>query len=242
VSFVISAFVLLMLKRPSNKVTPATSIQTTESQAMKRRNTFIKDISLAFTLLRRHQTLFVAIISLGVVNFAWSTVFMIGMPLLVKNNFHQGIGLYGLLTGAYGIGNVINLLVTGGVRLRRSVRIMFLGQIILGIGFLLLSTASIIPLAILGTIVAAFGSPMGDLVLLNTIQSDFPPQHVGKVYSFRFFVGNLGLSLGLLISVALYKVLPVSTVMLLASISIVVVGIVGIMMKTVIYPTKLRLS
>ena len=239
VSFIISAFVLLILKQPFDQVTPVNSIPTTESRVMNSHNTFVKDISLAFTLLRRHQKLFTAIISLGVVNFLWSTVFMIGTPLLVKNNFHQGIGLYGVLTGAYGIGNVVSLLATGGVGFRRNIRIMFVGQIILGIGFLILSTTSDIPLAILGIIVAAFGSPMGDLVLLNMIQSDFPSEHVGKVYSFRGLVGNLGLSVGLLVSVALYKVLPIATVMLLASTLIVIVGVVGIMTQTVVYRAKI---
>lgn len=80
---------------------------------------------------------------------------------------------------------------------------------------------------------------MGDLVSLNMIQSDFPSEHVGKVYSFRGLVGNLGLSVGLLVSVALYKVLPIATVMLLASMLIVIVGVVGIMMQTVVYRAKI---
>ncbi|QSO51999.1 MFS transporter [Alicyclobacillus curvatus] len=235
-TFAISAAILFTLKR---EFTPAISvplipaptilaplIPPPSSAKTSGVNPFLTEVPNSFRLLWRNRSLFRAIVSLGLVNIAWSTIFLLGTPLLVERGFHHGISDYGLLSAAYGIGNVLSLLFTVGSRFRQNIVIMYIGQVVMGLGFLVLSTAPTLSVAGIGIIIAAFGSPMGDLLLLNIIQRDFPPKQIGKIYSLRNLVSNFGLAIGLLASVYLYKVLPISSVMLTASVYIIFVGLI----------------
>ena len=137
-------------------------------------------------------------------------------------------GAYGLLVSAYGVGNIMSLFVVGGSTRHYTLRVMYIGQVILSLGFLLLSFAPMLTIAMCGALIAAFGSPMADLILLRMIQTEFPPEHISKVYSVRILISIAGLALGQLLSVPLFRVLPLREAMALCSGLIMVVGITGL--------------
>ncbi|GHO64618.1 MFS transporter [Ktedonobacter sp. SOSP1-52] len=221
-SFGISACALFLLgsrfvMKPAVKV---------ESAAV--RWSLSSDLVQMFGLLKEHRRLMWALLSLGLGNIAWSAVFMVGAPLLVSLVLKGDAGAYGLLVSAYGVGSIVSLFVVGGPTRHSTLRVMYIGQVILSLGFLLLSFASTLTLALCGALIAAFGSPMADMILLRMIQTEFPPEHIGKVYSMRMLISIAGLALGQLLSVPLFRVLTLRDAMALCSSLILVVGITGL--------------
>lgn len=222
-SFCISALALFMLGRHF----VAAPIDSTVP--LSRQQHIFADIAQMFRLLWGHRALTWALVSLGISNIAWSAVLMIGAPLLVSVSLKGDAGAYGLLVSAYGIGNIISLFVVGGPSRRYTLRTMFIGQLMLGAGFLVLGFASSLPIAMCGALLAAFGSPMGDLIMLTIIQTDFPSAYVGKVYSMRMLLAVSGLALGQLLATPLYHFVPISFAIALCSALILVVGLAGLL-------------
>ena len=62
--------------------------------------------------------------------------------------------------------------------------------------------------------VTAIGGPMADLMLLRLIQTGFPPDQIGKVYSFRFTLSKSAQGLGLILAPALYAAFGARSVLL----------------------------
>jgi DHA3 family macrolide efflux protein-like MFS transporter len=230
ISFAISA---LVLGRIGSRVITGDTRSVSSAQ---RTHSPLAGVRMAFARLWHHRSLRWAVFSLGLINMAWSAAFMMGLPLLAKESLHGGVTAYGLLSGAYGVGNVLSLLVSGGMAFRRRLKIMFVGQLILGIGFLIVAMSSGMALALVGTMVAAFGSPMGDLIMLTMIQTDFP-NDIGKIYSVRSFVGSMGLAVGLLAAVPLFRFFSPSFGIGLCALAIVATGTIGMFRLDGIQPT-----
>ncbi|MBO0792282.1 MAG: MFS transporter [Ktedonobacteraceae bacterium] len=186
------------------------------------------DLVQMFGLLKQHRRLMWALLSLGLSNIAWSAVFMVGGPLLVSTVLKGDAGAYGLLVSVYGVGSILSLFAVGGSNRHYTLHAMYIGQVILSLGFLLLSFAPMLTIAMCGALIAAFGSPMADLILLKMIQTEFPLEHIGKVYSVRMQISIAGLALGQLLSVPLFHLLALRDAMALCSCLILLIGITGV--------------
>ncbi|GLV57761.1 MFS transporter [Dictyobacter sp. S3.2.2.5] len=187
------------------------------------------DIRGAITLVGRHKPLSWAISLNGVMNLAWSASFVIGVPLLVNQVLKSNVGALGLIIGAYGVGNVISNLVMGSVHIRRPIPIIFVGKIIVGLGFLVLAWAHSLPLAVLASAGAAFGGPMGDITMLTIMQTELPVAQLGKVYSLRMVLANVGASLGLLAAVPMFAHVSVMVGISICAVLMIVLGVAGLL-------------
>lgn len=223
VSFALSALSILVLVRHF----PARNIQAVE-QKSERKGQIFTDMRVALRHLRAHRTLAWALGSLGLINIAWSATFLIGVPLLVARMPGASAGTYGLIVGAYGVGNVLSLFLTSNLARTRNLHLMFGGQIVLGVGFLLIGIATTPLLAMIGAAIAAFGSPVGDLIILTMIQTDFPPEHVGKMYSLRRLIAGTGMMLGSALAAPLFASLNIPTGIMLCSFAILLIGSVSL--------------
>ncbi|KZE67159.1 hypothetical protein AWM68_04690 [Fictibacillus phosphorivorans] len=221
-TFVVSAIALTFIRKSFLKTD-----DHLQSKPTHKVQTPLRDLTQAFILLRHHKLLVWALISLGLVNLCWGAVYMVGVPLLTEKVLNESIASFGLIGGAYGVGNIISLLVVGNMK--RNMVYMYIGHLILGIGFIVIASADTLWVALLGAVIAAFGSPMGDILLLTIIQTDFPETQIGKIYSFRSLIGGLGLSLGTLLASMFYRLLPISVVMFIFSAIIIGIGLSGIM-------------
>lgn len=221
-TFLFSALVLLFLKPAFPKPLPRSPERNLEKHSL------LADIGESLRLLRGHKTLCWALVSLGLVNISWSAVYLTGIPMLAAHQLSANIGAYGVIVGAYGIGNLVSLFVLSMLPFRMNILMMFIGHLILGIGFLLLSTSSTLGVAIFATALAAFGSPMGDLIMLNMIQSDFPTAHIGKIYSLRRLISGMGLLVGSLMAVPVFKWVAIPLGIQMFTGLIFVVGVVGV--------------
>jgi MFS transporter, DHA3 family, macrolide efflux protein len=206
---------------------PARKPQATERKSERQGHIFA-DIRVALHYLREHRALAWALGSLGLCNIAWSATFLLGVPLLVARMPGANAGTYGLIVAAYGIGNVLSLFFTSNLARAHDLRPMFGGQIVLGLGFLIIGIASTPILAMIGAAIAAFGSPVGDLILLRMIQTDFPAEHVGKMYSLRRLIAGTGLMLGSALAAPLFASLNIADGILLSSFAILLIGAVSL--------------
>ena len=136
-------------------------------------------------------------------------------------------GAYGLIVGAYGIGNVIGNIIIGSLTIHRRVAMLFAGRLVLGGGFFIMALATRLPVAMLGAAVAAIGGPMGDIVMLTMIQHDLPANQIGKVYSLRLTVSSAGMALGLVLAGPLYALLPIPAAIAVCALLITATGAVG---------------
>jgi MFS transporter, DHA3 family, macrolide efflux protein len=146
------------------------------------------EIIESIRLVRTQQPLAWALALVSIVSLAWSAAFTVGIPLLADRVLRGNIGAYGFIVGAYGVGNVLSNLVIGSLVVRRKELMLFSGEIVLGAGFLILAFAPNLLIALLGSAFAAIGGPMGDLMLLTMIQTNFPPEQIGKIYSLLMLI------------------------------------------------------
>ena len=187
------------------------------------------EIAGALRLVRSHSPLLWALVSNGLMSVVWGIAFIIGAALLADRVLGGNVGAYGLIVGAYGVGNVMGNLVLGSLTIRRRVALIFTGKLVLGAGFLILASAPTLPVALLGSAFAAIGGPMNDIMTLTMIQTDLPADQVGKVYSLRTTLESLGLSLGLLLAVPLFAYLSIPLVIVSCALVMIAMGVAGLL-------------
>ncbi len=231
ITFAVSALSLVLIKRYFD----AQNVSNRQAETDSTITSFKADVIEAIHLLRNHTILKWSLVSLGLVNFAWGIAYMVGASLFTKQVLMEDVGVYGLLGAMYGVGNIISLFIFGSGG--RNISRMFVGQMILGIGFLIFAFSHSFLVASIGIVIAAFGSPIGDLILLTLIQTEFPSKHIGKIYSIRALIGGTGLSLGALVAGPLFSLLSIPIVIAACAIFIVCVGATGIVCLQV---TKVR--
>jgi MFS family permease len=180
----------------------------------------LADICKGARLVRDHERLLWALCIYLAGNFAWSIAYMIGFPLLAKQLLGDTVGTYGMMVASYGLASVLSNFVMGFIATRRHMLAITTGNTFFCFGFLIVAGAQTLPIACAGCAFAATGGPVGDLMLIQMIQSDMPREDLGKVYSLRAFVSSVGCAIGLLLAPAFYSLLSAS----------VGIGVCGIMM------------
>lgn len=189
----------------------------------------LQDSISGMRLVSAHRMLLWSMIAIGISNLVWSIVFVVGVPLLVIHSLGNSVGAYGLIVGAYGVGNVLSNLVVGSLRIKRRALTIFLGKGVLALGFLLLAFSTTVPMAIIACALAAVGGPMGDIMVLTMLQTDLPSDQIGKTYSLNMLLSNMGASLGFLIAVPLFSLVNVPLGIALCSLVLLAVSISGLL-------------
>jgi predicted MFS family arabinose efflux permease len=151
----------------------------------------------------------------------------VGVALFTEQRMQGNVGAYGMLVAAYGVGNVLSNLVVGSLTIRRRARTLFLGKIILGLGFWLFTFSPNLPFAMACMALAAVGGPMGDIMLLIMIQEDFPSDQIGKIFSTLMTLSSAGASLGLMLAGPLFKLTSVPTGITLCALLMLLIGAAG---------------
>ncbi|MEL6527705.1 MAG: hypothetical protein AAFQ07_18545 [Chloroflexota bacterium] len=112
--------------------------------------------------------------------------------------------------------------------IKRRAFVMFSGMIILGAGFVLLAWSPSLPLAIVAIFLASLGAPMEDLMMLLYMQEDIPDNSLGKIYSLRVVLSELGYSFGVASAALIYGWMSVPMGMTLAALAVVACGSLGV--------------
>jgi MFS family permease len=222
VSFALSALAVLSLGRRFAWKPPHLNV------ASSGRAGVWQEMREAIGLIYRHRLLWYTLLTLGIVTLAWSMALTLGAALLAARVLHGGVGAYGLIVGAYGVGNVASNIVIGSLHIRRQPLLIFGGKLILGAGFFLLALSPNLPFALITAAIAAVGGPMSDLPLQRLVQLEIPPAQLGKVFSLRNLIGEGGFMLGLLLAPVLFATLPVRTTIVLAAAVTAGAGFIGL--------------
>jgi Arabinose efflux permease len=222
VSFVISAVAILLLGR--RFVWKAKSVPFTQPGIAGVWHDIVEGVHLMWA----HRPLAWALITNGIINIAWSIAFIVGVPLLAQRVLSGNVGAYGLIVGAYGVGNVISNIVMSTIAVQQRVPFIFLGKIIVGGGFLVMASATNLPIAMVGAALAALGGPMEDMMMLLMIQTELPAMHVGKIYSVRMVLSSVGASLGFAVAIPAFAHLSVQVTILLSAALFIGTGLAGL--------------
>ncbi len=180
------------------------------------RRSLVSEIRGAWILVLRERRLLVGLGQIAVWNVGLSPALQVGVALLVTNEFDGGPALLGYATGAYGVGNVASNLLFARFRVKRVSRMLHLGGVTAALGWIAVAFSTEVPVLLVLIALTAFGGPMTDLMLLRLIQTRFPADQIGKVFSFRYTVSRAANGLGLMLAVPVYAALGVRPAIVVA--------------------------
>ncbi len=158
---------------------------------------------------RRHPLMAWVLATAGVLNGTWFLALFLALPLMLARD---GIGLagFGLVISAYGVTNLAANLVLGSRPMPvRPARQVCAGNVVLGIGTLLIAASHALPPewrlvgAMAGAAAGAAGGPMQDIPVAVLRQTAFAAPDVPAVMRAHLGVSQLGLLLGMLVAPAL---------------------------------------
>ena len=173
------------------------------------RGSLVSEIRGAWRLVMRERRLLFGLGQVAVWNLGLSPALQLGVALLVTGEFDGGPALLGYATGAYGVGNVASNLVLTRVRVKRTSRLLHLGGLTAALGWIAVASSTQVPVLLVMIALTALGGPMTDLMLLRLIQTQFPVDQIGKVFSFRYTISRAANGLGLMLAVPVYATLGV---------------------------------
>lgn len=189
-----------------------------------------------FRAVRRHKLMWFALRTTGIINGAWYAAYFIGLPLLITQaGLSNGVTAFGLVISAYGATNLLANLLVGSLDVRRHPTLLvYVSNIIVGLGILLLAgcalllpqdwlLAGLVPSAML----SAFGGPMKDITLATLRQTELPQADIPPAMRAFVSLGQLGTLTGLLASPLLFALAGVPGTVLLCGAAILGVGLAG---------------
>jgi len=185
------------------------------------------DIGEAAGLVRRNAVLSFFLMNQVVSNAAWAATFNVGAALLASRVLERGVGSYGLILGAYGVGNILGNVVIGNMTFTRPALLLSASRIVQAVGISVIALSGSLQVAMAGSFIAALGGPMGDLMLLAVMHRDMPAGQIGKVYALRMTIAGIGVFAGLLLAGPLYSVLAVKAGIALCAAVMAASGIAG---------------
>ncbi len=233
-SFVISALAVFLMGKRFVWQAPG----DVEKQRTGGLGRLFGEIGEGMRLVRAHSVLFWSMMAATLSNMVWGIAFVVGVPLLVARNLGNGVGTYGLIVGAYGVGNVLSNLVLGSLTIKRRALSIFLGKSILGLGFLLLGLSSSVPMALLVSAFAAIGGPMADIMIVTMLQTELPAEQIGKAYSLHMVLESAGVSLGLLLAVPFFNLVSVPLGIASSAALLLLTGLAGMLYFGLRHPSS----
>lgn len=119
-------------------------------------------------------------------NLAWPT-FTLAVPFAVAHRYHHGVGEYGLVLGAFGVGNLIGNVMCAGIT-GHLARWCALAWTFAGLGFVALAAASTYPMFL--TTAAAIGmcTPVANVTIDTNIAVTVPQPLLARVYTAQRFL------------------------------------------------------
>lgn len=190
-------------------------------------------------LLFRDRVMTILMLSNAMVNGPWMVTLMLGVALLVKVYDPRFLGIqdlaaYGVIMGAYGVGDLCANLYVGSVRFRRPLQVMYLGYVAMGGGFVLMALATwavqpgwLLPAMMVAAVIAGIGGPFFFIPMITRLQTVFRGADIARVFRIRLAVMagmQLIASLG---GTALFERFGPSMTVLGSGLFILAVGVVG---------------
>lgn len=162
---------------------------------------------------------------------AWNLVLIIGFPLLVHHITGGDARYFGLVMATYGVGNFIGALYFGNMERVQLWKMFFGGELLLGIGFLLIGIAPTVNWIIIAAAVSGFVAPMNDLAFVDTIQQKFKVSDIAKMHRLRL-ASESGMTLVYtLMSPMIIKLTSVRALIIMGGFVFIIAGGIGLLFK-----------
>ena len=145
---------------------------------------------------------------------AWGLVYGLGIALLIHEMSPKNVKAFGMVMGAYGIGNVISAIGFGSYERKHPERLIYLGLLWLGVCFVIMSITTSFPLLLLITAITAVGGPMNDLPFYDLVQREYAIADLPRIFRIRMIFENLFTLLFMLVSPFLFHHFPIRTVIM----------------------------
>jgi hypothetical protein len=216
-SFAVSAFAVKSLHR-----------ELPEQSFVHAKTNLIESVLSGFRLMKNDREIQFIIVGKAIISGAWSMILPLGIALMIQQDHPGDVQAYGFLLASYGIGNLMSALVLANLDIRLPIRTMGRGFLLIGAGFAAMALFKSLPLMMLCAAISAVGGPMNDLAHLDIFQHKFKPEKLVQVVRFRMTMECAGILICLLIAPELYHLFPARVVMEIASLVILLVGLVGI--------------
>jgi hypothetical protein len=181
--------------------------------------------------VRRHPALRFVISTSPLASSLWWLVLPLGMTLLVHQRRPDDVGALGWLVCAYGVGNLGCNLVVGSARVAHPFRLMLLGRMTAGVGFVALALAPSYPLMLLSSALAASGGPMTDLGYLALLQRSGDRRHIARTYRLGMSIDYFGIMLVFLASPWIFRWLGPAPAILGCGLLIFISGAAGLAVR-----------
>ena len=134
-------------------------------------------------------------------NGPWMVALSLAIALIVTEYRPTFLGFgdlaaYALVMGAYGVGDVSGNIVAASVRFRRPLSTMFLGYVVMGIGFSWLAARRsgccrptvLLPAMMIGGLLAGLGGPFFFVPMITRMQTVFHGHDIARVFRLRLVV------------------------------------------------------
>jgi MFS family permease len=163
------------------------------------------------------------------VNATWCAGFQVGGALFTSRVLHTDIGGYGLLIGAYGVGNIAGNVVVSNLVTKRKLLAIFGSRLLLGTGFLLMAAAPNLHIAMVAAAIAAVGGPIGEIPMVGMLQMEFPAHQTGRVFGVYVMVQHAGVALGLVLAAPLFAFVSERLGIALCAVLLAASGVAGLL-------------
>lgn len=230
-TFLVSAAALVGIKRlRPDLVTPR----------QMERETIQANLVRGIRAMRAHPLLWFGLRTTGVVNGAWFGVYYLALPIMITETGAQGpdgsgFAAYGLVLSAYGASNLAATLVLGNLTQSvRPQRRMFGGNVVMGVGTLLLGLASllpgrwVLPGMMAAAALASVGGPLGDIPVAVLRQTRVLAAQRPAAMRLWMAANNAGMLIGMLVLPSPVAALGAAPVVMVAAGVVLAVGLIGL--------------
>lgn len=220
VSFLLSATAVALALH-----SPRPTIRPVDASGLRQR--VWNGVAGGFRAVRHHYLMQLALWAHGVASGAWYVAVILCVALKVQSELQLGVGAYGMIIAAYGVGNLLATIAVASLKFSQQGVFLFSGRLVAAVGYLGLGTAQSVEGMMAWTALAAMGAPISNIPFLNILQTDFAPDDIARVYRLRMVVEWGTIAVALILSTALIQAMGISRVIGLAGIAVGLVGIVG---------------
>jgi len=157
-------------------------------------------LTAGFRLMLSERTTGALLVVNAILNGPWTVALTLAIALIVTEYRPTFLGFgdlaaYALVMVAYGVGDVSGNIVAGSVRFRRALSTMFLGYVVMGVGFSwlalsvwLLPSAALLPAMMIGGLLAGLGGPFFFVPMITRMQTVFHGHDIARVFRLRLVV------------------------------------------------------
>jgi len=175
----------------------------------------------------------------ALMNGPWMVALSLAIALIVTEYKPTFLGFgdlsaYALVMGAYGVGDFTGSIIAGSVRFRRPLSTMFLGYVVMGIGFSwlaisvwLLPRDALLPAMMIGGLLGGFGGPFFFIPMITRMQTVFHGHDIARVFRFRLVVMAAAMLVASLVATWCFELMGAVATQLACGLLILGVGAAG---------------